>query len=223
MLLAVDSSTKWIGLALYDGASVLGEMVWKTNNHHTVELAPAIESLLKRCDLSVKELKVLAVALGPGSFTSLRIGLAVVKGMALSLRIPVIGVPTLDVLVASQPPSELPMAAALQAGRSRYAVMWYKSVNDIWESQSEAKVFRLAELVEEITQPTLVCGEFTEEDQEILRGKQKNNIVLVSPVQSLRRPAYLAQLAWKRWKKKDVDDVVTLSPIYLHVAGSIPA
>jgi len=222
MLLAVDSSTKWIGLALYDGASVLGEMVWKTNNHHTVELAPAIESLLKRCGITTRDLKVLAVALGPGSFTSLRIGMAVVKGMSLSLRIPVIGIPTLDVLVASQPTSELPMAAALQAGRSRYAVMWYKSVHHAWKSQGEARVFKLDELVEEIKEPTLLCGEFTEEDQDYLHGKQKQ-IVLVPPVQSLRRPAYLAHLAWKRWKKKDVDDVVALSPIYLHIAGYLPA
>lgn len=223
MLLAVDSSTRWIGLALYDGASVLGEMVWKTNNHHTVELAPAIEGLLKRCELTPKDLKVLAVALGPGSFTSLRIGMAVVKGIALSLHIPVIGVPTLDVLVASQPPSELPLAAALQAGRSRYAVMWYRSVDQAWKSQGEAKVFRLDELVQEIDQPTLVCGEFTEEDRDTLRGRQMNHIILVPPVASLRRPSYLAHLAWKRWKKKDVDDVVTLSPIYLHIAGYLPA
>ena len=70
--------------------------------------------------------------------------------------------------------------------------------------------------------PTLLCGEFTEEDQELLHGKQ-TNIVMVPPVQSLRRPAYLAHLAWKRWKKKDVDDVVTLSPIYLHLAGYLAA
>ena len=222
MLLAVDSSTKWIGLALYDGASVLGEMVWKTNNHHTVELAPAIENLLKRCNISVKDLKVLAVALGPGSFTSLRIGMAVVKGMSLTLKIPVIGVPTLDVLVASQPVSELPMAAALQAGRSRYAVRWYQSEKDVWKPQGEAKVFKLDELVAEIKKPTLLCGEFTEEDQGILHGQQKN-IVMVPPVQSLRRPSYLAHLAWKRWKKKDIDDVVTLSPIYLHIAGYLSA
>jgi len=222
MLLAVDSSTKWIGLALFDGVSVHGEMVWKTNNHHTVELAPAIASLMKRCDITAKDLKVLAVALGPGSFTSLRIGMAVVKGMSLSLKIPVIGVPTLDILVASQPPSELPMAAALQAGRSRYAVMWYKFVKNVWKTQGEARVFRLDELVDKITEPTLLCGEFTAEDQESLHGKKKE-IILVPPVQSLRRPAYLAHLAWTRWKKKDVDDVMTLSPIYLHLAGYLPA
>ena len=68
MLLAVDSSTKWIGLALYDGSSVLGEMVWKTNNHHTVELAPAIESLLKRCDITVKDLKGSGCGIGPRFF-----------------------------------------------------------------------------------------------------------------------------------------------------------
>ena len=49
MLLAVDTSTQWIGLALYDGADVLGEVVWQSRSHHTVELAPAIADLLQRC------------------------------------------------------------------------------------------------------------------------------------------------------------------------------
>src|SRR5512138_2408534 len=98
MLLAVDTSTTWIGLALYDGMRVLGEMTWQSKNHHTVELSPGINELLNRCGVTTANLGALGVAIGPGSFTSLRIGLAMVKGMALALRIPVVGVPTLDVL-----------------------------------------------------------------------------------------------------------------------------
>jgi len=48
-------------------------------------------------------------------------------------------------------------------------------------------------------------------------------VILASPAQSLRRPSYLAELAWRRWQANDVDDIIPLSPIYLHVAGAIPA
>ena len=85
MLLAVDSSTQTVGLALFDGTQVMGEMIWQTHNHHTVELAPALESLFRRCNVSMSALQALGVSLGPGSFTSLRIGLALVKGFALAL------------------------------------------------------------------------------------------------------------------------------------------
>ncbi len=121
MLLAVDTSTRWIGLALYDGSQVLAEDVWQSQNHHTVELAPAVASLLRRTESGAAGLSALAVALGPGSFTSLRIGLGLVKGMALALHLPLIGVPTLDILAASQPVQDWPLATVLQAGRGRIA------------------------------------------------------------------------------------------------------
>ena len=103
MLLALDTSTQWIGMALYDGVQVLGEEIWQTHNHHTVEIAPAIQRLMSRCSVLPSALEGIGVALGPGSFTSLRIGLAVAKGMALALRLPVAGIPSLDVLAAGQP------------------------------------------------------------------------------------------------------------------------
>ena len=62
----------------------LGEICWRSNQRHTVELAPAISELLRRCGLTMEELRALGVALGPGSFTSLRVGLSLVKGLALA-------------------------------------------------------------------------------------------------------------------------------------------
>lgn len=117
MLLAVDTSTQSIGVALYDGVQVLSEIVWVSDRYHTVELAPRVESMMEQSGVSSSDLRVVAVALGPGSFTGLRIGLAFAKGMALAKHLDIIGVPTLDILAASQPLDELPMAAILHAGR----------------------------------------------------------------------------------------------------------
>ena len=124
MLLAVDTSTTQVGLAIYDGAQVLGEFAWRSGQRHTVELAPAIAELLAHCALTMNDVNALGVALGPGSFTSLRVGLALVKGLALSRHIPLIGIPTLDILAHAQPVSKLPLAVAIQAGRGRYALGW---------------------------------------------------------------------------------------------------
>src|SRR5512133_429109 len=103
MLLAIDTSTQVMGIALYDDPMVVGEMQWTSANHHTVELTTAVDLLMKRCGVKPSDLTLLVVALGPGTFTGLRIGLAFAKGLALSLRIPLIGVPTFDFLAASQP------------------------------------------------------------------------------------------------------------------------
>lgn len=221
MLLAVDTSTQWVGLAIYDGAQVLGEVVWQTRSHHTVELAPAIADLLQRCGVRSEDLKATAVALGPGSFTALRIGLAAVKGMALALRIPVVGVPTLDVLAAAQSVRELPMVCVLQAGRGRLAAGWYHASRGQWVSKGAATVTHAEELLEQIEKPTLVCGELTAAERQLFAHKKKTALI-ISPAHSLRRPGFLAEVGWKRWQAGKVDDPVALAPIYLHVAEEIP-
>ena len=217
MLLAVDTSTTQVGLALYDGAQVAGEFAWRSNRRHTVELAPAISDLLTRCGLTMDDVHALGVALGPGSFTSLRVGLALVKGLALSKRIPLIGIPTLDILANAHPPSRQPLICAIQAGRSRFAVGVYKSSRKGWQAQGTARVVSLEKLVDEVNDPSILCGEFSAQDIQNIKG---GKIRLVSPARSVRRPAILAELAWARWQAGDVDDEASLAPIYLHTEGS---
>ncbi len=221
MLLAVDTSTQTIGLALYNGWQVVSESTWQSRNHHTVEVAPAIHSLLSNCGIKPSALQALAVASGPGSFTSLRIGLAVVKGMALSLHLPVVSLPTLDILAGCQPPQNYPLAAILQAGRGRLAVGWYHCNGERWESQGKAEVVTIQQLSTRIQRPTIVCGELNAEERQLLARKRKN-VLLASPAQCSRRPAVLAEMGWKLWQAGKVEDPVSLAPIYLHVAEEIP-
>jgi tRNA threonylcarbamoyladenosine biosynthesis protein TsaB len=221
VLLAVDTSTQWMGLALYDDEQIIGETIWQTHNHHSVELAPAVESLFTRSGITGKDLRVLAVATGPGSFTSLRIGMAFVKGLSLALNLPVIGIPSLDITVAAVPVQDVALAAVLQAGRGRLAVGWYRVKNNVWQKHGEPVVMTPGELEQSIKKPTLICGELNSEERKTLARRWKN-IRLAEPAMSIRRPAYLAQLAWKRWLSMDVDDVVTLAPSYLHYKDPIP-
>jgi tRNA threonylcarbamoyladenosine biosynthesis protein TsaB len=222
MLLAVDSSTQFIGLALYDGAQVIGESIWHTPGHHTVELAPAIKILLEKSAVKIEGLQALGIALGPGSFTGLRIGLALVKGMALAHHLSVIGVPTLDFLAAAQPVQDRQLAAVLQAGRNRLALAFYEPTQSGWRKIGEPKVTTVDDLVAQIKKPTLICGEMNAEERHVLARKWKN-VVLASPAQCVRRPSFLAEMAWQRFETGNVDDPVSLAPIYLHVAGEIPS
>jgi tRNA threonylcarbamoyladenosine biosynthesis protein TsaB len=221
MLLAIDTSTQWIGLALFNGAQVTAESLWQARGRHTVELAPAIRDLLARGGTAPAQLNAITVALGPGSFTGLRIGLAAAKGMALALRIPLVGVPTLDALAAAQPVRDLPLAAVLQAGRGRLALVWYAVVDGRWVAQGAPQVTPIVELSAGIHRPTLVAGELTGAERHLL-ARKRVNVVLASPAQALRRPSYLAELGWARWQAGQVDEIVSLAPIYLHVAEAIP-
>ena len=223
MLLAVDTSTAQVGLAVYDGAQgqVIGEFAWRSSQRHTVELAPAIHELLARCGLTMDDIRALGVALGPGSFTSLRVGLSLVKGFALARSLPLIGIPTLDILAAAQPLSRFPLLVAIQAGRGRLAAGWYKRSKGSWKAKGIARVVTAKALVEEVKSPVYLCAELTAAERQTLA--ENTQIRLASPAQSVRRPALLAERAWMRWQAGDVDDRAALAPIYLHVAEPIPA
>jgi len=222
VILALDTSTATVGMALYDGVQVIGESIWQTSSHHTVEVAPALSELFNRCRIKPADLEGIAVALGPGSFTSLRIGLAIAKGLAMAVRIPLVGIPTLNIIAAAQPLTDFPLVAVLQAGRGRLAVGWYKAGKHTWESSGEIQVSTVDELSEAIEIPALVCGELTAAERQVLARKRKN-ILLASPASSLRRPSFLAELAWRRFKTGKIDEVNSLAPIYLHTAEEIPA
>jgi tRNA threonylcarbamoyladenosine biosynthesis protein TsaB len=222
MLLAIDTSTARIGLALYDGVQVAAESSWHSDLHHTQELAPALAELLRRVELKMGQVATVGVALGPGSFTSLRVGLAFAKGLALALHTAVIGIPTLDITAAGIPVAGERLIAVVQAGRSRLAVGWYRAEGNKWIADGPAASTSADELAEKIHKPVLICGELTAEDRQRL-GRKFKNVTLATPAMCVRRPAVLAELAWNRWQAGQVDTAEALVPIYLHVAGGLPA
>jgi tRNA threonylcarbamoyladenosine biosynthesis protein TsaB len=101
------------------------------------------------------------------------------------------------------------------------AIVNYLSNGKEWVAQGEPQVSNAEELSHQIKGPTLICGELTAEERQML-GRKYKNVILASPAQCVRRPAILAELAWKRLLAGKTDDVISLSPIYLHVAEEIP-
>ncbi len=223
MLLALDTSTTQIGLALYDGTQVLAEKHWRGRLRHTQTLAPAAQELLQAAGLPLEALSAVAVALGPGSFTSLRVGLAFAKGLILARGLPLIGIPTLDTTAAALPPDEHRLLlAVLQAGRGRLALQTYRVHAQTWQPQeTEPRGTTLSALLDKITEPVILCGELSAEERQA--AARHPQVTLPSPAQCVRRPALLAELAWRRWQAGQQDNAAALAPIYLHVAGTPPA
>ena len=96
--LAIDTATECVSIALLKGAEVLAEQTSFMNRGQGEALIPMIQDLLNRANLSMSDIQSLAVSVGPGSFTGVRIGLAAARGMALALQIPVHGVTTLQAM-----------------------------------------------------------------------------------------------------------------------------
>lgn len=223
MLLAIDSATYKIGIALYNGVEVLHEAVWQSVNRHSVELSPAIEQALQRGGYTIKDVEAIGLAIGPGSYTGLRIGAAVAKGLALARHLPLVGVSTFDILAAAIPLApDKRLAVVLSAGRGRLAVGWYQALGGAWQQNGEPSLVTADGLSDLLSQPTVVGGELDESVRKLL-GRKCVNVSLASPAHSLRRPAFLAELAWARWQAGQTDDPAKLAPVYLQTGAQLPA
>src|SRR5258708_15596306 len=231
MLLAIDTATRVLSLALHDGEQVRAETTWITKNQHTTELMPAIRQLLDRSQVDMTDLTILAVSQGPGSFNGLRIGISAAKGLAMARNLPLLAIPTLDVIAAAQPGPLTAqggtLIAVVQAGRGRVCAGRYQWRTGRWISQDDVKIVSWHTVVEVVEDAqvngseTVISGEIDAEGRAAI--SQKTSLRVASPAFCLRRAGFLAELAWERWRAVDRDpqlgDAAAVAPIYLHQPG----
>ncbi len=219
MLLALDSATRTLSLALHDGQRIRAELTWETANAHTVELTPAVAELLRRAALTVIDLTHLAVAQGPGSFSGLRIGIGFAKGLALALAVPLIAVPTLDIVAGAQPPFAGTLLAVAQAGRGRVCAGRYTRIEGGWQLAAEVEIASWPLLLDSLSGDTLIAGEVDSDGRALIEAAIESGkpISIASAALCVRRAAVLADLAWAR--ADGPSDPAAVAPLYVNQPG----
>jgi tRNA threonylcarbamoyladenosine biosynthesis protein TsaB len=222
MILALDTSTEGCSVAVYDPASgVRAEQTWHAGRDQTAQLLPTVQHLLSVINRSLGDVRSVAVALGPGSFTGLRVGLATAKGLAVARNWSLWGVPTLDILgYAHSAITAAPICAVLTAGRGRLAHATYRTQHGRWQRLGEYRNSTIAELCAEIDQPTIFAGELDAAAITAIENQLGRLASIAPPATSLRRAGYLAELAWQRAQQGPPDDLATLQAIYLQMPTS---
>ena len=113
MIIAIDGASTDLSLAVAEpDGSLLGEDAWSTQQRQSAELLPRLLALLARLELRIQDATVIAVGAGPGSFTGLRVAMALAKGLAVGLRIPIVGVPSLEAWLDADPDATAAVARA---------------------------------------------------------------------------------------------------------------
>jgi tRNA threonylcarbamoyladenosine biosynthesis protein TsaB len=224
-LLAIDTATQFISIALHDGQQMLAEQTWSSENHHTIELAPAIRALLASAHMTANQLTGLAVSIGPGSYTGLRIGVALAKGIATARRIPLVGVSTLDILAAEQPQTPGALILVLQAGRGRVVTARYHWRKGQWKPRGAPENMDWDTLIASIDGPATLSGEISPEGRSAIEAAQAASVplTLASPVLRLRRAGFLAEEAWARLRASDDNTAfpaAAVAPIYVKTKDS---
>lgn len=222
MLLAIDTATRNASIALYNEEGVQAEMTWRSRENHTVELMLQIVRVLEVARVAKGDLQAVGVALGPGSFTGLRVGMSVAKGLAFGAHAALLGVPTLDALALAHALQPLPIWAVLAAGRGRYSTARYAAQGSAIRRTSDYALVNAAGLGElaagsaggEGTDRMLFCGEVDKALAELLSGRLGGRAVVAAPAMNVRRAGYLAELAWARFTRGESDDTASLAPLY---------
>ena len=223
MLLALDSATDWASVALYDGLQILAESTWRSQRRHTVDLAPQVDALLRLVHVTPASLMAVAVSIGPGSYTGTRVALSLAKGIVFARNLPLVGLPTLDVVAYPHLDAFLPVCALVAAGRGRYGWALYAPASGRSPTTGQCglqrltdwRLDRLEELLPLLTPPVRFAGELNPEDVTLIRHRWQDQADVVPPSLALRRAGVLADLAWRCWQAGETSDPATLSPIYL--------
>ncbi|HET9921358.1 MAG TPA: tRNA (adenosine(37)-N6)-threonylcarbamoyltransferase complex dimerization subunit type 1 TsaB [Ktedonobacteraceae bacterium] len=239
LLLALDTSTRQASVALCTEDQLLGEYSWHIGNNHSVELLDRIQRLSGECDTPLSALDAIAVATGPGSFNGVRVALATAKALAFALQKPLVGVSTLDSIAAGQGQWPGLVCSLLEAGRSElYAACYLFEVQEGVNGTATYSMLRLSDylllapqqlsgyLQEQLPtwmdvvggqplSPFLFCGEISTASREALREQMQEQALFAGGLQSTRHASVLAQLARQRLESGDMDDPLSLEPLYL--------
>jgi tRNA threonylcarbamoyladenosine biosynthesis protein TsaB len=207
-VLAVDTSTMAGGVALLEAGRVVGESVLDVRTTHSERLMVAIDRVFGDAGWDVHRLEGLAVAVGPGSFTGLRIGLAAVKGLALALGCPVAAVPTLDAMAAALPWASLPVCPVLDARKGEVYTSLYR-----WDGGEMRRAWDYLALAPEalaarLTEPVIGLGD----GAALIRSAW---ITLAPPTRRGPSVAVVGWLGEQRLRRGETVAPAALVPMYL--------
>jgi len=217
-ILGIDTSTKFCNLGLIEDKDIIIEYTINgLKKKHSSILVPAINDLLKAINVKMEEIDGIAISMGPGSFTGLRIGLCVAKGLCYAHSFPLLGIPTLEAMafpLMGMPHLICPILESkkneiydvvFRGEDSLHRVMDYKC-EDI-----QSLLVKLSPLKEKI----IFLGDGVKKYRDIIKEKIGEDALFIDSQLNLSVATSIAFLGLKKLKRGEKDDIFTLSPYYL--------
>jgi tRNA threonylcarbamoyladenosine biosynthesis protein TsaB len=207
-VLAVETSSLAGGVALLDGERLIAEYLLDVSVTHSERLMAAIDRAMAEARWTPAALQGLAVAVGPGSFTGLRIAVSTVKGLAVALGLPIAAVPTLDAMAAALPWAALPVCPVLDARKGEVYASCYR-----WDGRAMRRVWDYLALApdalaERLTEPTILIGDGA-------GAIHSSRARMVPPPRRVPSPACVGALGLERLRRGDTVEAAALQPLYL--------
>jgi len=194
---------------------MLAEYSWVSRQNHSVELLPAVEHLLKTTGTALQDVECIILAIGPGGFSALRVGMSTAKGLGISLGIPLVALNTLDIEAYPFRGLGLPVCSILDMGRGEIAMALYAGGKGSWSKMGDEEIITPDELCSRVLDPTLFCGEGVSLYGAVLEDALGAKALVAEQSLPTRRPGTLAQMGYQRFQQGERDDIYSLEPQYL--------
>lgn len=216
-ILGIDTSTMAANVAVLEDDKLICEYTINTKKTHSQKLMPMIENMLKLSDLEIKDIDAIAICVGPGSFTGLRIGMATAKAMAHVNNIPLIGVNSLEILGTNMDLCNRKICSILDAQRNQVYMNKYILEDNKIKELEEISIKPIDELLEELSsndEQWVLVGEA------VYKYKEKieviSNITIPSPANNITKASSLCLVARdKILANEDVYNCYDINPMYI--------
>ena len=214
LVLAIDTATKIGSVALYDDKiGVIGEINLYVKVNHSNVIMDAVDSLFKLSGLNIKDVDRIAVTIGPGSFTGIRIGTAIAKGLAYSLKKPIVGVNELDVLAHMGENREDIIVPLIDARKERVYFSKYRYVDGILLREEEYKDGELREILDDLKgKKVTFIGDGAIVNEKLINEILEKDYTIFSKANSIPRAGIAAQISLHLPE----DNLYTLEPLYVN-------
>jgi len=214
------------GVALLDEEKLIREEFINYKKTHSETLMPMIDELLRGCDRSLGDLTALAITIGPGSFTGLRIGLAAIKGLSMAADLPVVAISTLDVLAHNIVYSDTLVCPLLNARKQEVYTAFYdnrelypRRLSDEMACSPQEFAEKALIKAQEIGASRItLLGDGYYPYQELLGECLGDKLMVTPPHLMLIRSSALGSLAIARATREDFDEISSMRPRYIRLS-----
>jgi len=214
-ILAIDTSTPSGSIALLEDDQLIAELTTCIQKTHAERLLPSIKTLLDNIGTKLEDIDGFALAIGPGSFTGLRIGLSTIKGLAWSLNKKVAGISTLEALAMNLPYSDKPVCPMLDARKKEVYAAVYKCNNNLPECIMPDTALSPDNLINKIKEPTIFLGDGIKVYGSLIKNMLKDTAV-IAPVHLWQiKASSVGLLAWEKFRNGNIDSPENIRLNYL--------
>lgn len=212
-VLALDTSTRVSSVALIEGDRVAGESLLYSQKNHSEKLLNSIDELFKNTQITPESIDLIAVSVGPGSFTGLRVGISTAQGLAFAIRKDVISVSVLEVLAFQSCMYRGFICPMIDARKQQvYTCLYFCSEEGTLEKVMGETVVEPENWLTELSNPALFVGDGAWAFREKIKKKLKENAVLPSFLGTPRAStlAYIASKSYIRNRRNELEKIIPL-------------